>query len=322
MVFNIGNIIKSRRQQLGITQEQAAEGICTRETISLIENNKISPNLFILDKLMDKLALDTAGLFGIPGSQQDIYSLAKQSEIFLQMYHAEKNPTEGGRNLRQMLRALKSDDLLDESYKQFLLDFGYTHLYIYSTADRNLDRAERRAFRLLRRHRNGFNLADLSKYYMTSTELNIINRLSYLYRLRGEPQTAIDILQTSRTFQEQSTLNRDLRGFRPIYISTIMHLTDAMLLAGLFDDALALADEYFPKLLEHDSLKLTIKLMYVRCLAFLNLGRQAEGEQLLGEISTLCGAVDNLFVQLDPQRPDVSEWLAYIWERFGISGGG
>ena len=312
MLLNIGDLVKHRRAELGLTQAQVAEGVCSRETLSQLEHNKTLPQLFVIDKVLDKLALDGATLLTLPASKQNIYSLKKQAEIYSLMYQAEKSPRDGGEQLKLALETLVSDSEIDESYKQFLLNFGYTHLYIYSETERNLPLAQERAFRFLRQYRPDFDLSKLGTYYLTSTELNIINRLSYLYRLKGECETAIDILNASKSFQEAKQLDRDLRGLRPIYVSTLMHLADTYLLFERFEEALALVDVYYALIKEHDSLKLVMKFLYVQCLALLNLGQKATGVAVFDKICLLHETVDNTFIQLDPERPDVREWMAYV----------
>ena len=318
MLLNIGDLVKNRRLELGLTQAQVAEGICSRETISQLENNKTLPQLFVIDKVLDKLTINADTLLTLPSSKQDIYSLKKQSEIHEHMYMAEKYPAEGGKSLKDALESLSNDNNIDEQYKNFLLDFGYTHLYIYSETDRNIALGEARALGFLSKYRPHFDFAMLDTYYLTSFELNMINRLSYLYRLKNEPDTAIYILDKIKTFQEKNQLNRDLRGFRPIFISTIMHLADTYLVSNRFEAAITLVNAYYPQLKEHDSLRLVMKMLYVHCLALLNLGRKTEGTNIFNKICLLHDTTDNLFIQLDPKRPDVNEWIAYVKHTYGI----
>ena len=318
MLLNIGNLVKSRRQELNLTQAQVAEGICTRETISQLESNKTLPRLFVVEKVFDKLTIDAGTLLTLPSSKQDIYSLRKQAEIYEHMFNAEKYPAQGGASLKQALEALETDKDIDEYYKSFLLYFGYAHLYIYSEADRNFELAEATALGFLRKYRIDFNLTELATYYLTSIELNMINRLSYLYRLKDEPHKAIFILEKSIAFQEEKQLNRDLRGLRPIYLSTLMHLADTYLVARRFQEALNLVNTHYPRLKEHDSLRHVIKTLYVHCLALLNLGRKEEGTEIFEKICLLHSTVDNLFIQLDPTRPDVDGWMAYVKETWGV----
>ena len=318
MLINIGDLVKNRRLELKLTQAQVAEGICTRETISQLENNKTLPQLFVVVSVLDKLAIDGHALLSIPSSKKDIYSLKKEAEIYTFIFNAEICPTEGGKNLKEALGLLNNDMNIEENYKNFLLDFGYTHLYIYGEADQNLELAETRAFSFLRKHRPNFDLSKIGTYYLTSNELSIINRLSYLYRLKNEPQTAIDILNKSKSFQESKNLNRDLRGLRPIYVNTIMHLADTYLVAHRFEEALDLVNMYYPRVKEHDSLRLVMKFLYTHCLALLNLGRKKEGTEIFEKICLLHSTVDNLFIQLDPKRPNVDEWIKYVKDTYGV----
>ena len=44
---NFGDVLRYYRNRDGLSQEQLAEGICTREYIGLIEKNKKIPTLYI-----------------------------------------------------------------------------------------------------------------------------------------------------------------------------------------------------------------------------------------------------------------------------------
>lgn len=54
-VYHIGEVIRRSRESLGMTQEQLAEGICTPETLSRIENGKRTPNRANFRALMERL---------------------------------------------------------------------------------------------------------------------------------------------------------------------------------------------------------------------------------------------------------------------------
>jgi len=47
MFVSVGDLVKHHRAKMGITQEQLAEGICSRETIGMIELGKRLPKHFI-----------------------------------------------------------------------------------------------------------------------------------------------------------------------------------------------------------------------------------------------------------------------------------
>lgn len=56
--MELGNLIKKRRLELGLTQSQLAKGICTQALISRIENNDTLPKKDILEKFEKRLKLE------------------------------------------------------------------------------------------------------------------------------------------------------------------------------------------------------------------------------------------------------------------------
>lgn len=55
--MELGDIVKNRRRELGITQNQLANKICTQALISRIEHNDIIPKKEILNKIEERLQL-------------------------------------------------------------------------------------------------------------------------------------------------------------------------------------------------------------------------------------------------------------------------
>lgn len=57
-MVKLGDKLKELRVNLGMRQDELAEGICTRSYISLIENNQMTPSNEVLTKLSKKLGYD------------------------------------------------------------------------------------------------------------------------------------------------------------------------------------------------------------------------------------------------------------------------
>ncbi len=57
-MVKLGDKLKELRVNLGLRQDELAEGICTRSYISLIENNQMTPSNEVLTKLSKKLGYD------------------------------------------------------------------------------------------------------------------------------------------------------------------------------------------------------------------------------------------------------------------------
>lgn len=56
-IMELGDLIKRRRRELGLTQSELAQNICTQALISRIEHNEIIPKNEILDKIEQRLQL-------------------------------------------------------------------------------------------------------------------------------------------------------------------------------------------------------------------------------------------------------------------------
>ena len=57
MDLKIGNIIKQRREELGLTQAQLCDGLCNQKTISRIENNTTQPSGYVIENLFLRLEI-------------------------------------------------------------------------------------------------------------------------------------------------------------------------------------------------------------------------------------------------------------------------
>ena len=80
MDLKIGNIIKKRREELGLTQAVICNGICTVKTLSRIENNDNFPSPFILEALLERLKISMKSL-GYMAFGKDCRALQLKEEI-------------------------------------------------------------------------------------------------------------------------------------------------------------------------------------------------------------------------------------------------
>lgn len=79
--MQLGDLIKSRRLELGMTQKELAQGICTQALISRIENNDTIPKKDILDQFEERLELMHTELnifYNLKSNQHKIDELIKE----------------------------------------------------------------------------------------------------------------------------------------------------------------------------------------------------------------------------------------------------
>ena len=63
MTTKIGEEVKSKRLNRGLTQSQLAEDICTQATISNLENGASVPTISILLKLAERLNIEFSNIY-------------------------------------------------------------------------------------------------------------------------------------------------------------------------------------------------------------------------------------------------------------------
>lgn len=64
--MKIGDLIKTRRKQIGITQKELANGLCSQATISKIEKHTLTPSSSLLKKIADRLEVSVSYFYGEP----------------------------------------------------------------------------------------------------------------------------------------------------------------------------------------------------------------------------------------------------------------
>ena len=92
-LFNIGNFIKQRREELGITQAELAEGLCSLPTLSRIENGSHVPHGNTLRALLQRLGYSDA-LMLLPASREEFEITRLQVKI-RQLYNTRDREGEG-----------------------------------------------------------------------------------------------------------------------------------------------------------------------------------------------------------------------------------
>lgn len=91
----LGDIIKRRRLELGMTQKELADDICTQALISRIEHNDIVPNKDILEKIENRLNLNVNELnivISMNTKQHKVNELISEIRVYLDRrdYHSIK----------------------------------------------------------------------------------------------------------------------------------------------------------------------------------------------------------------------------------------
>lgn len=194
-IYFLGDAIKRRRLELGLTQEQLCEGICEPITISRLENGKQTPSRARLEALMERLDMPQYQYYALL-SKHELEVEALQREIVALNVKFDQATGEEKAKLRQeALQAHKAlaemADRDDKISQQVIL----RSKVILGKEDGRYSREEERQMLLqaIRLTCPSFDPEDIGRGLYTSREIKIINQLALVHVYAGEHMEAIEI---------------------------------------------------------------------------------------------------------------------------------
>lgn len=250
-VMEYGKMIKTRREELGLFQEELAEGICSVSTLSRIESGGRLPQKGTLERLLQRLGLSDIGMECYTGQDQlEIHRLKVQL-----MTAKMEEETEDARALLEKLKAaLPEPDNMD---RQMLLFYEIT-LYPerYSEQER-LEKMEE-ALRLTQPRYTPDCLPRVMSYW----EILALNYIACRYGNLGQRDTAARMLYHILDFYDRKMINPEeaWRTSPMIYYNLSKYLG----LAGRYDECIEVAEKGI-RLAKRSGRATMLSLTYFNC---------------------------------------------------------
>ncbi len=185
----IGEIIRQRRIELGMTQEQLGEGIYEPTTLSRIERGHQMPSLSKLNTLLQRL--------GLPGERY--YALVSENELEIERIKADikslsmrKKYAEGLERIERLSTIIDDDDQISKQFilrSRVLLGKQVDTRYIPYDFDDQLSML----FEAIRMTIPDFDIEKIGQHWYSIDEMKIINQIGMTYGDNGYTRKAIDI---------------------------------------------------------------------------------------------------------------------------------
>lgn len=189
----LGEIIKQRRQELGITQAELCEGICEPPTLSRIENKKQTPTRNVLNALLQRLGISDDRFYAaLTAEEITIKQLC--SEINRNIIRYERALLEEKDDIRGKILSLLKDfeEIVEEDdtcSKQFIIGsdviIGGPHGDY--TAQQKLDKL----VEAIKLTHPSFDLDKLEEGLYSYDEVKLINQIANIYSEMNERQKSI-----------------------------------------------------------------------------------------------------------------------------------
>lgn len=188
-----GELIKRLRKESGLTQEQLAEGVCTRLTITRIEQGKVEPNYFTKWRILQKLGKNPALYIADTVSDREAQILRLGDRLY--DLHAKKQYDV----LEAELREVQGTELFSqgEGLRVLLNAEGNLHL-----GRKEFDEAIECFTRSILLLRPDFDLNKVTEYCLSDGEMRSILNIAATHLARHDFEKSIGILRNLKKHEQ------------------------------------------------------------------------------------------------------------------------
>lgn len=239
----LGEYIRQRRMDLGLTQAQLGEGICEPMTVSRLERGKQAPACNTINALLQRLGLPGSRYFALL-SKNETDMDALQKEILADTIQFARAAKEDRPEIRS--QALEKIEKLERLMDP---DDRITRQYILS-ARASLGGPdgpygpEKRLTMLLEAIRltvPRFDLENIGLLRYSMEETKLINQIAITYEQLGQRRTALDIYR--QVLQYIGKHDRELAGFAGHYTMVAHNYAIDLGLEKRYDESIEIAEE-------------------------------------------------------------------------------
>jgi len=229
-VFQLGSIIRNRRMELGLSQEDLADGICSVPTLSRIENGERMPTKNHFEMLMQRLGYSAMSLDFFTDKRD---FLIYEQKFKIRQAYVAKDLLLTERLLGEYEKMISDDSKIDQQF------FSLYHTLLNVNKYTNEEKRTRfeSALRLTCPAYSSIRLPHVLSY----EEIILLNSIAISYDTPETRHHAIDILRALKAYYDCHviTLEEALRT-QPMIL---YNLSKVLGLAGYYDECLEICDQ-------------------------------------------------------------------------------
>jgi len=228
-VFQLGAVIKNRREELGITQEDLADGICSVPTLSRIENGERMPTKDHFEMLMQRLGYSAASLDFFTDKQDfQIYEL----KFKVRQEFVSDNYALAGEHMRELESALKDPTKIDRQF--ILLHDVLINKSKYTNGER-LEQLEAAIQLTCPKFKSG-----VIPKVLSYDEIILLNNIAICHHAQGDTAQAIEILTALKEYFDHHVISvEEALRTQPMIL---YNLSKYLGLSGRYDECIEICD--------------------------------------------------------------------------------
>ncbi len=281
--YIVGDYIKEKRKEAGLSQEELAEGICEPSTLSRIENGSQMPSRKTYEALMQKM--------GKGGSMFSSFSSRKEMEICrLEMLISEKLANRNLEGLRELYDELKL--LADKSN-----DLEWQYVVYVDALIQNLEGEGAVAIlpqlvEALHRTRPDFDLENPAQAgLLTFQEINLLNNIAIAHWKSGKKESGMRLMVYLKEYMEKHLIDEKEKGGH--YPMVLFNLSKWLLEEEKAQEALEMAEVGVKACIAYGKLTAFPKLLVSKADALERLGENEKAIEVYRQVFYLSQAMEN-----------------------------
>lgn len=238
----LGDVIRQRRLELGLTQEELCEGICEPMTISRFENGRQTPSRNRIKALLQRLGLPDDRFFGLLSAKEMQISNIEKEITSCHVRFGRATPEEKNRireeifaKHRELESVIDKDDTLS---RQLILRSEF--LLGTENGPYSLDVGLSMLLEAMRLTSPKFDLDQIGRGLYTENEIKLINNMANCYIRAGRHYDAIDILKPLLRYLQTNMKN--IPPNRAQIPMVAFNYARELEIVKRFDDAIELAE--------------------------------------------------------------------------------
>jgi len=276
--YEVGKVIKNLREEAGLTQDELAEGIVTRENLSRNESGKNAPSPYTATFLLEKLGVNPhfTGIYYLSEKWRKTHELVERLDTYLAYGKVEE-----AENLLPVLEKDKgfSKDKVNQRY--LLL----TKAVIKLSEGEN-EEALRLCLEALHQAFPNFEENLISKYLLTTVDLRLVNLLGVLYKKIGEKEKALPHFQQLMANMDNRYMDRLEKGRH--YPLVVVNLASTLTEQGEYTEAMALCDKAIAICKDTGFVFCVPSLSLAKASCLFELGQVEESKRLFYQAYNTC----------------------------------
>lgn len=191
----LGETIKQRRMELGLTQEELCEGICDPVTISRIENGRQTPSRNRINALLQRLGLPNDRYYALLSKHEmELDSLRKELHHRTTYFEQASDEIRNSARLRALETLQKLEAIMDADDQITRQQILSNRVTLGNTdgpynCEERLNLLMEAIYLTVPR----FDLKEICERHYTTDETRIINQIAATYAMAGQRNEAINI---------------------------------------------------------------------------------------------------------------------------------